>query len=56
MRLQQVLLNYQSNALKFSPNNKQIEIICTKQFNQETENYEIQICVKDQGIGISEED
>lgn len=55
MRLQQVLLNYQSNAIKFTPERKEITIICKyiKGINQESDY--IEIIVKDEGIGLSEE-
>ena len=49
-RLQQVLLNYQSNALKFTPRNGLVEIICSKEGDS------VHIKVKDTGIGIKKED
>lgn len=56
MRLQQVLLNYQSNAIKFTPEGKRITIICKKVTDNENSNGEIQVLVQDEGIGISDED
>ncbi|OAQ40693.1 hybrid sensor histidine kinase/response regulator [Pedobacter psychrophilus] len=48
-RIEQVLLNYLTNALKYSPNNQTITII-----REDLEN-ELLIKVKDNGIGIPEE-
>lgn len=52
MRLQQVLLNYQSNALKFSPDGGTVTIACSI----DRPNRRLEISVTDEGIGISEED
>lgn len=46
MRLKQVLLNYQSNALKFSKPNGTVTILCIK--NSES----IEVHVKDTGYGM----
>jgi signal transduction histidine kinase len=48
--LKNILLNLISNAIKFSPENSLIEVICN------TEKEALLISVKDKGIGISEED
>lgn len=48
-RLQQVIINLLSNAVKYSPDAKEIFIHAT------IENDEIKVSVKDQGIGISED-
>jgi signal transduction histidine kinase len=45
-----VISNMISNAIKYSPHGKQVEICCNVIGNT------VQISVKDQGIGISEED
>lgn len=55
LRLQQVLMNFQSNALKFTPNGGTISIVC-KLIQEEHEDGAIQISVVDTGIGISETD
>lgn len=48
--LRNILLNLVSNAIKFSPENSVIEIYCSNEQSQ------LSISVKDNGIGISEED
>jgi PAS domain S-box-containing protein len=48
--MRHILFNLISNAIKFSPENKPIEI------NSEINNGKITIAVKDNGIGISKED
>lgn len=54
MRLQQVLLNFVSNALKFTPRKGSINIVVNH--FQEHESWWIGIKVIDTGIGISKED
>lgn len=49
-RLEQVILNVISNAIKYTPNNGQIDIITLRRKNN------IIITVKDNGLGIPEED
>ena len=48
--LKNVLINLLSNAIKFSAENATIQI------NSEVTNTRIKICVKDEGIGMSDED
>lgn len=48
--LSHIISNLLSNAIKFSPDHTEIFLICKEQSG------ELQIRVKDQGIGISEED
>jgi signal transduction histidine kinase/FixJ family two-component response regulator len=48
-RIEQVLINYLTNAFKYSPDNKQITI------ERENINNELTIRVKDNGIGIPQE-
>jgi len=48
--LRNILLNLLSNAIKFSTENSVIQVICS------IEKEELLVSVKDQGIGISEED
>ena len=55
MRLQQVLLNYQSNAIKFTPKTGKILIKCVKH-RYIGEHGQIDIKVTDNGVGIKEED
>lgn len=53
-RVTQILLNLLSNALKFSSEGKTIDITTTVE--NDGEHSKVNISVKDQGIGISEED
>lgn len=48
-RLEQVITNYVSNAVKYSPDSKKIDI------NLKYRNNQVQVCVKDYGMGISED-
>ncbi|HSB92255.1 MAG TPA: PAS domain-containing sensor histidine kinase, partial [Flavitalea sp.] len=48
--LKNVMINLLSNAVKFSPQNKAVSIVANREPNR------LQLCVSDQGIGISEED
>lgn len=50
IRLEEVITNYLTNAMKFSPKDKHIEIILTNNDD------EVSVCVKDYGPGISEND
>ena len=50
-RLQQVLLNFYSNALKFTGKGGLVQIICEYQ-PHEGQNGAVKICVKDSGCGI----
>jgi PAS domain S-box-containing protein len=50
MLFKNILINLMSNAIKFSPENAMIEIGC------EIAEEQLQVTVKDRGIGISEED
>ncbi|SEK40536.1 hybrid sensor histidine kinase/response regulator [Parapedobacter koreensis] len=49
LRLEQVILNYLSNAAKYSPETEKIHLDI-----YQSPNNEIKICVKDHGIGIAE--
>jgi two-component system phosphate regulon sensor histidine kinase PhoR len=49
-KIEQVLINLLDNAIKFTPENRTIEIIVSKNQNQ------IQISIKDDGIGIPSTD
>lgn len=51
LRLEEVLNNFLTNALKFSPPAKEIEVILTN-----TAGKEVTLCVKDHGPGIAEKD
>ena len=48
MRIEQVLINYLSNAIKYSPENDNIEVEVKKEDNQR-----LHVSVRDFGIGIS---
>jgi PAS domain S-box-containing protein len=49
-KIEQVVNNFISNAIKYAPANTRIEVACTEQDGQ------IQVSVKDQGIGIQPAD
>jgi signal transduction histidine kinase len=55
-RLQQVLLNFYSNALKFTSRGGEIRVICRLTFDQEKQEESIEFSVRDTGVGISQED
>ncbi|MDI1325130.1 MAG: HAMP domain-containing sensor histidine kinase, partial [Algoriphagus sp.] len=50
-RIQQVLINFINNAIKYSPDKKLVEIMIS-----EAENNQVKISVKDFGIGINKVD
>lgn len=54
VRIQQILLNFLSNAIKFSANKSVLISICSKELTSKI--HEIQVNVTDFGIGISEQD
>lgn len=47
IRLEQVLVNYLTNAIKYAPNSKEIDVVCKL-----IKNNRVQIGVRDFGIGI----
>lgn len=49
-KIEQVLINLVSNAIKYSPKDGSIEVKCSIAANM------IRVCVKDEGMGISPED
>jgi signal transduction histidine kinase len=49
-RISQVIINFLSNAIKYSPQSKTVEVTCSNQDNQ------VIVEVKDFGIGISKKD
>jgi signal transduction histidine kinase len=51
-----VLLNLQSNALKFTPDNGEIRIICKVDRSQIGDPCILEVQVIDNGVGILEED
>lgn len=53
-KLQQILYNYLSNAIKFTPKNSTVTILC-KQINSKSQNPFVQISVQDCGPGIPED-
>lgn len=53
-RLQQILLNLLSNALKFTKNGV-IKVVCSLVFKREHSSYALQISVIDNGLGIKKE-
>ncbi|UJH91041.1 PAS domain S-box protein [Antarcticibacterium sp. 1MA-6-2] len=50
-RIGQVLINFVTNAIKYSPENRKVEI-----YIREIEKGFVNVCVKDRGIGIEEKD
>lgn len=54
LRLNQVLLNLLSNAMKFTDKNKNV-ILSVKVLNKTDENISIRFMVEDEGIGMSQE-
>ncbi len=50
-RIAQVLINFITNAIKYSPSNQNVEVIIHK-----TENGDMAVSVKDHGIGIDKKD
>lgn len=49
-RIEQVLINYLTNAIKYSPDSKQVEIT-----TELLDNNELQVNIRDYGIGIAKE-
>jgi signal transduction histidine kinase len=59
MRISQVLRNLFTNAIKFSPNNSKIDVKITRsnnEFHNDTEKDFLIFSIKDQGVGIPEEE
>jgi len=54
LRLNQVLMNLQSNAVKFTPKNGKVTLEI-QQLNEDTKKVYIQFAVRDNGIGMSKE-
>ena len=53
MRLQQVLINLITNAIKYSPEGAAIEIETKVQYLDESDSCIVSLSVSDEGIGIS---
>ncbi|GAB2685129.1 hypothetical protein GCM10027037_03220 [Mucilaginibacter koreensis] len=49
-KIEQVLINYINNAVKYSPGESTIRVSCIK------ENGEVKVCVKDEGMGLAHKD
>ena len=49
-RIGQVIINFLSNAIKYSSDSKIIDVTCR------VKNYEVEVSVKDHGIGINKEE
>jgi signal transduction histidine kinase len=56
VRVQQVVINFLSNAIKFSPEKSEIIVSVRSQLDVENKQYKITIKVTDQGIGMNETD
>jgi signal transduction histidine kinase len=53
-KLQQILYNYLSNAIKFSPKHESVDIIA-EQIRRKDQTYAVRIMISDQGCGIPED-
>ena len=56
MRVQQVLLNLLTNAVKFSPKDDTVKVFVKTHEDIDMESYNVEIRVVDFGIGINKED
>jgi hypothetical protein len=54
--MSRALVNLLSNALKYTPNGKKVEVTLTTYLNKKRETGVVEISIKDDGIGICEED
>lgn len=55
LRLNQILINILSNAIKYTPDGGKIEFIVSKLPNDEPQSVKLRFAVSDNGIGMSEE-
>ena len=55
LRMQQIIINLVANAINYSIRNKSVKVSC-KILSQEANSLKFRLKVKDEGIGISEED
>ena len=53
VRVQQVVINFLSNAIKFSPEQSEIVVTVRNQLDVEKHQHKITIKVEDQGIGMN---
>lgn len=56
LRVQQVVINFLSNAIKFSPEGSQITVKVKNYPDKEKKEHKIKVQVVDQGIGMNETD
>lgn len=56
MRTQQIVINFLSNAIKFSPEKSEIETQILLKQNYKSMEYNAEVSVRDSGIGMTDED
>lgn len=56
LRTQQIVINFLSNAIKFSPEKSEIQTKILLKQNYKSMEYKAEVSVTDQGIGMTDED
>lgn len=55
LRIEQILINIVSNAIKYTPEGKSVELIAQEEKGSAADRYKYRFIIRDTGIGISEE-